>query len=102
LVIEFKRLHDCGLPDDCPDCEIWRFVQTQRLWLLTNNRNRDDDASLQATIDRENTAGSLPVLTVSDKEKLKDPAYRQRVAHALVDIVTSPEKYLGTGRYFVP
>lgn len=102
LTIEFKRLRDYGLPDNCPDQEIWRFVQQRQLWLFTNNRNRDDDTSLQATIDRENTADCLPVLTVSDKERLKEPEYRQRVAHALVELILAPEQYRGTGRWFVP
>jgi hypothetical protein len=69
LTIEFKRLRDYGLPDNCPDQEIWRFVQERRIWLVTNNRNREDETSLQATIDLENTPDCLPVITLSDKER---------------------------------
>ncbi len=102
LTIEFKRLRDYSLPDNYPDRDIWRFVQESQIWLFTNNRNRDDDTSLQATIERENTDDCLPVITVSDKERLKEPDYRQRVAYALVELILSPEKYRGTGRCFVP
>ncbi len=102
LTFIFKRLRDYGLPDDHPDQEIWRFAQQQRLWLLTNNRNSDDDASLQATIKRENTPDSLPVITVSDKNKLVLAEYRQQAVNGLVEIVISPERYGGTGRLFIP
>ncbi|MGH9840752.1 MAG: ACP S-malonyltransferase [Blastocatellia bacterium] len=102
LAVEFKRLRDFGLPENLPDQEIWRFVQQHQLWLITNNRNSDDDTSLQATIDRENTLTSLPVITISDREKLKVSEYRERAIYALIDIIISPEKYLGTGRLFVP
>jgi len=102
LTVEFKRLRDFGLPDNLPDQEVWRFVQQHQIWLITNNRNSDDDTSLQATIDRENSLTSLPVFTISDKKKLQVSEYRKRVIYALIDIIISPEKYLGTGRLYIP
>jgi hypothetical protein len=102
LIVEFKRLRDFGLPDNQPDQEIWRFVQEQRIWLVTNNRNNENETSLQATIEREGTPDSLPVITVSDKNKLYFAEYRQQVATSLVEIVIYPEKHLGTGRLYVP
>jgi hypothetical protein len=102
LTVEFRRLRDFGLPDDLSDQAIWRFVQQHRFWLLTDNRNNDSATSLQATIERENTLNSLPVLTLSNRERLSDPAYRQRAILGLIDIIISPEKFLGTGRLFIP
>lgn len=102
IVIEFKRLRDFGLSHDTPDQEVWRFVQQQRLWLLTNNRNNENEISLEATIRRENTAQSLPVITVSDKDRLDEAEYRQRAVAALVEIILYPEQNLGTGRLFIP
>ncbi|MEP7339439.1 MAG: ACP S-malonyltransferase [Acidobacteriota bacterium] len=102
LPLDFKLLRDFGLPDDLPDQEIWRFVQRERLLLVTNNRNREDATSLQATIERENTPTSLPVLTISTKERLVTPVYRQRVAHSLAAILLYPEEKLGAGRVFLP
>jgi len=102
LQLEFKLLRDFGLPDSYPDHAIWRFVQQQRFLLITNNRNREDETSLQATIERENTPDSLPVLTVSNKELLVQTDYRQRVAQRLAAILIYPEQYLGAGRVFVP
>ena len=102
LALEFKRLRDCGLPDDCPDQEIWRYAQTQRFLIVTHNRNNKGDTSLHATIARENTPESLPVVTISDKEKLKQVDYRERVADRLIEIIIYPERHLGLGRIFVP
>lgn len=102
LEIEFKRLRDFGLPDNYPDRDIWRFVQQRRLWLITNNRNDEDETSLQATIERENTPDSLPVITTSDKEKLRIAAYRQKAATSLVEIIIYPEKNIGAGRLYIP
>lgn len=102
LHIEFKRLRDFGLPANLPDQEVWRFVQQQGYLLMTSNRNREDDTSLQATIERENTPESLPIMTIPDKESLLLAAYRQRVAYGLADILLYPTDYLGAGRVFVP
>lgn len=102
LALEFKRLRDCGLPYDCPDQEIWRYAQAQQLLIVTHNRNNKGETSLQATIERENVSSSLPVITISDKEKLKHPDYRRRVMARLIEIILYPEQYLGIGRIFVP
>lgn len=102
LALEFKRLRDCGLPDNCPDQEIWRYAQAQQWLIVTHNRNNKGPTSLHATIARENTLASLPVVTISDKEKLKQVDYRERIADRLIEIIIYPERYLGIGRIFVP
>lgn len=99
---QLKRLGDYGLPVDLPDDQVWRFVQKHRLLLITNNRNGEDEASLQATLGRENTLASLPVITVSDKDALVRSDYRQRVAHRIAEIVIYLENYLGSGRLYAP
>jgi hypothetical protein len=45
---------------------------------------------------------SLPVLTISDKDKLVLPAYRQQAAHKLAAVIIDLEYYLGVGRVFIP
>jgi hypothetical protein len=52
LLVMFK---DVGLPVDSSDREVWRFCQEHQIILLTDNRNRKDEDSLQQTIDKENT-----------------------------------------------
>lgn len=98
----FRRLRDYGLPEDLPDQEIWRFVQTHRLLLITNNRNSENETSLQATIQRENAHDALPIIAVSDKDALVQADYRQRVAHSLARFILDLENCLGAGRLFVP
>ena len=74
----------------------------ERLLLITNNRNREDDTSLQAMVEIYNSPRSLPVLTISDQTKLIIPEYRQRVIDKMVAIVVDLENYLGTGRIYLP
>ena len=102
IQVEFKWLRDYGLPDNLPDQEIWRFVQQHQLLLVTNNRNKDGETSLEATIQRENTPDALPVVTISDKQALAQADYRERVAHRLAEVIIYPEKHRGTGRLFAP
>ena len=102
IQFQFKRLRDFGLPPNLPDQEVWQFVQTHRLLLITNNRNSEDETSLNSTMWRENTPESWPIVTVSDKDSLLLPDYRQRVALSLAEIILYFDNYLGTGRVFVP
>jgi len=102
LNIEFKRLRDLNLAEDSTDQEIWRYVQRERLLFITNNRSRDDETSLEAVIERESKLDSLPVLTISDQDKLILAEYRQKVADKLTLLIIDIEDYLGTGRIFLP
>ena len=90
------------MPDNSTDQDIWRYVQREHFLLLTNNRNREDETSLQVTIERENTRESLPVITVADKDQLVLPSYRQQAAHKLAAIILYLENYLGVGRVYIP
>jgi hypothetical protein len=95
-------LRDLGLPDDSSDQDIWRFAQQHRLLLITSNRNQENDTSLQATIERENTPEALPVLTLSQANHLLLPDYRQQAVYKLVEIMLYLENYLGVGRLYIP
>ena len=100
--LEFKWLVDFALPPNYSDQDIWHFVQERGFLLITSTRNREDDTSLQATIERENMPKSLPVLTVSHKDSLLLTEYRQNVAHKLADVILYLEDYHGAGHVFVP
>jgi hypothetical protein len=102
LTIEFVRLHDLALPEDASDQDIWRFAQHHRLLLLTSNRNQENETSLQATIDRENTPEAMPVLTLPQTNRLLISDYRQQATHKLVEIILYLENYLGVGRIYPP
>ncbi len=102
FTIEFKRLRDFGLPENCSDHEIWRFAQRQSILLVTGNRNYEGETSLQATIVKENMPDSMPVITISHKESLVLDSYRQRVAERLAAIIIYADDYRGAGRVFLP
>ena len=101
LTFEFLRLRDLGLPVNCPDRDIWRRCQQDRLLLITQNRNSDDETSLQATLDAENTLDSLPVITIPEAERLTLTDYRQQAAYRLVEIILDLDNYLGVGRLYI-
>jgi hypothetical protein len=102
VTIEFLRLRDLGLSDEQSDQEIWRRVQKDRLLFITNNRNREGETSLQATIENESEVDSFPVLTISSVEKLVQSDYRQQTVHKLVEIILYLERYLGVSRIYIP
>ena len=70
--------------------------------LLTHNRNMRDADSLEQTLREENMLTSLPVITVSRADRLRERTYRERCAVRLVEIVLEIEQYLGAGRLFIP
>jgi hypothetical protein len=93
---------ETALPPDSDDTTVWRYAQSAGAILLTSNRNRHGDTSLQATIERENHPAALPVITLSHPERLWVPAYRLQVALKIVEIILYLDHYRGTGRLFVP
>jgi len=58
--------------------------------------------SLERTIREENAPTSLPVLTIGRIERLRERSYREQCAVRLVEIGLEVEKYLGTGRIYIP
>jgi hypothetical protein len=99
---ELATFKQVGLSTDTPDREVWRFVQGNRMILLTNNRNMDGPDSLELTLREEVTFHSLPVLTIGRKDRLENKAYRTRCASRLAEVIMEIEKYLGTTRIFIP
>ena len=99
---ELITFEQVGLPIKTPDREVWRFVQANRMILLTNNRNMEGPDSLELTMREEITFHSLPVLTIGRIDRLDDKTYRTRCAARLAEIVMEIEKYLGTTRIFIP
>jgi len=102
LQLTFVYFSETALPVDSDDTTVWRYAQSAGALLLTSNRNRQDDTSLQATIERENHPAALPVITLSHPEHIWVPAYRQQVALKIAEIIIYLEHYRGTGRLYVP
>jgi hypothetical protein len=94
---------EVGLDRRAPDVEVWRLCQQRGLFLVTGNRNHDGEDSLEATIQRENTAESLPVFTLADPERVRHSrAYAEQAAVRLLDYLHEIDKYRGTGRLYIP
>ena len=70
--------------------------------LLTGNRNRAGEDSLEQTVQEANQPTSLPVITISRAERMVETMYRQQYATRLAEIVLYLEDYLGTGRLYIP
>jgi len=65
--------------------------------LLTGNRNMDGNDSLEQVIREENHGAALPVLTISDLDRMIERPYRDACADRLVEIGIALDQYRGTG-----
>jgi hypothetical protein len=92
-----------GLSYNSPDTVIWRTCQREKLILITGNRNDDGPDSLEAVIRDENQPDSLPVVTISDPDRvLQDRLYAESVAERLLDYLMRIDEVRGVGRIYVP
>lgn len=102
LPIRFLTFQEVDLPMDSSDRVVWQFAQTNRMILITANRNMKGGDSLEQTLREENTPNSLPILTIGNPDRLDESSYRQKCATRLIEIVFDLENYLGVGRIFIP
>src|SRR5215207_4161217 len=68
--MQLVTLAEAGVPANSVDRIVWRFAQEHRMFLLTDNRNMEGTDSLEHTMREELTPESLPVLTVSNRDRL--------------------------------
>ncbi|MBI1917603.1 MAG: hypothetical protein HYS12_23155 [Planctomycetes bacterium] len=103
LKLSMKRLGDLALPPNTSDAIIWQTCQDQQLVLITGNRNDDGPDSLEATLREQNSATSLPVITLADPEAVRHSrAYADQTVERLLDYLLDIDNYRGTGRLYVP
>jgi hypothetical protein len=103
LDIRFLDFEHAGLHRNAKDDVVWRFCQENGYYLLTANRNRESEDSLEATIEREGTAESLPVFTFADADRIyQSTAYRDKVVESLLEYLLDADNLRGTGRLFLP
>jgi hypothetical protein len=103
LALHYSTFDDLGLGHGAPDVVIWQRCQDEGYVLITNNRNDDCPDSLEATIRARNTERSLPVLTITDTERLRHSHnYAQRIAESLIDALLRIDTLLGSGRLYLP
>ena len=87
------------------DRSLWLFCQNERWVLLTDNRNRENENSLQATMDRLWQPGLLPVITLANKDTFENNAnYAARVAEEIAEVLflAFHENIRGRSRIYVP
>ena len=103
LDIQFLHFEQAGLDRTAKDDAVWRHCQQKGYYLLTANRNLEAEDSLEATIRRESTAESLPVLTLADADRIyQSAAYLDEVVESLLEYLLDEASYRGTGRLFLP
>src|SRR3989442_8254410 len=77
---------DIGLRPEDPDSVVWQRCQERGVLLLTNNRNDDRADSLESTLQKRNTAQSLPVFTIGDANRiLRESSYCDSVIETLLE-----------------
>jgi hypothetical protein len=103
LPIQFVTFKEINLPIDSSDQIVWRLAQINQMILLTANRSMKGEESLEQVLREENTASSLPVITIGDaKRLLTDRTYRNLAADRIIEISLDIETWMGVGRVFVP
>ncbi len=103
LGLVLHHFENFGLSASSTDLEIWNVCQSEQLLLITDNRNLDSEDSLEATIRRNNTPGSLPVFTIASMSEFRTSnSYVERVVEALYDYLLRIDDVRGTGRLYLP
>jgi predicted nuclease of predicted toxin-antitoxin system len=103
VAVQFVLFEAVGLADDANDRVVWRCAQAAEMILITANRSMKGDDSLEQVMREENTAKSLPVVTIANIDRLlAEPNYRDRCVNRLVDIIVDIEDYRGARRIFIP
>jgi hypothetical protein len=103
LDIRFLHFEQVGLDRTATDDVVWRLCQENGYFLLSANRNRKSEDSLEATIEREGTEQSLPVFTFADAGRIYDsPDYLDKVVESLLGYLLDEPNLRGTGRLYLP
>lgn len=101
--IQFLHFEEVGLDRIARDDVVWWYCQEHGYYLLTANRNRNSEDSLEAIIRREGTAQSLPVFTFADADRIyQSAAYLDEVVGTLLEYLMDEGNYRGTGRLYLP
>lgn len=103
LGIGYYHFAHFGLESTAPDSEVWELCQREQLVLITNNRNKDDENSLESTIRTRGTSTSLPVFTIASIPHLHvSRVYANRIIDKLLDALLRIDTLRGAGRIYLP
>lgn len=96
---------DLGLDRGTDDRTLWQFCQDNDWVLFTDNRNHEDEHSLNAVIQDSWHEGHLPVLTLANKGRFENSeAYATRVAQDVAELLVAAfvDRNRNQPRIFVP
>ena len=105
MAISLVTFPELGLDRGTNDRALWRFCQENGWVLFTDNRNREDENSLNATIEDSWREGNLPVLTLANKGRFENSdIYAARVAKDVAEllVVAFVDEIRNQPRIFVP
>jgi hypothetical protein len=103
LACQIDSFEGLGLPHETIDSKLWQLCQERGIVLITGNRNADGPTSLEMAIHQLRTDKSLPVVTISDPDRLlRDRDYAQAAAARLLEHLWDLERLRGTGRLYIP
>ncbi len=105
LRIRVYSFEELGLTSNAADVFVWRACQRRQIVLVTDNRNKHGDDSLEATLLRENHPNHLPVFTLSNARRIrimKDKAFAAATAEKMIQYLLDIERLRGTGRLYLP
>ncbi len=102
--IRLALFSDVGLPFNAGDETVWQLCQQENYLLLTGNRRTvDGEQSLELTLRRLYAPSILPVLTISNPNRiLYDRDYCDRCAERLAEVVLDLATLRGTTRLYIP
>ena len=103
--ISLATFPDLGLDPGINDRTLWNYCQENDWLLFTDNRNHEDENSLNATIQDSWREGRLPVLTLANKRKFENSeAYATRVARDVAEllVIAFVDRIRNQRRIFVP
>jgi hypothetical protein len=94
-----------GLDRRIDDSALWNYCQENGWVLFTENRNFEDENSLEATIRDSWHEGHLPIITLGNKGRFDNSEdYAMKVAEDVADVLVSVfhDEVRDQPRIFVP
>jgi hypothetical protein len=90
LSISLAIFPDLRLDRGMNDRTLWQFCQANDWVLFTDNRNHEDENSLDATIQDSWNEGHLPVLTLANKGRFEhSETYATKVAEDVAELLVA-------------
>jgi hypothetical protein len=90
LGLALETFPGVGLDRQIDDRTLWQYCQDNEWVLLTDNRNHEDENSLEATLQDSWRKGHLPVVTIANKGTFAHSAsYAAGVAEEIADVLIS-------------